>query len=537
MDIRLAQFNPRVGDLQTNLSRLIEMCAAAPDADLVVAPEMALCGYPPQDLLDWPAFLDGVDNATRSLIGQVTGPGLLFGTVWREGRHLYNGAVLAESGREVARVAKRLLPSYDVFDERRWFSPGPAIEPLLFRGRRLGIHVCEDGWVRPDVWRGPPSTVNPVSDLVSRGADLLINLSASPWSRGHTQTREELCRGHARDYGCDYVLVNQVGGNDELIFDGGSLHVDASGNVVSRAPLFEEGVFSGSCGDWPEETACLAQALVLGVRDYAVKTGHRRAVIGLSGGIDSALVLMIAAEALGAEQVTAVAMPGPYSSTESLEDARALALAVGCPFKVFPIRDPFIAVESTWTEALDMDLTGLARQNVQARLRGLTLMSMANATGALVLATGNKSELATGYCTLQGDLCGALSVIGDLLKGEVVELTRWWRDVRGIAVPDNILTRPPSAELAPDQRDEDSLPPYPELDRFVHSLVVGHADPEVAGPDWPSETARHWQQVVDRQEYKRRQAPPVLRVTLKSFGRGRRRPLAQGFLPETGPDR
>lgn len=525
MKLCAAQINTRIADVPGNAGRILAAAGQSRGSDLVVTPELAVCGYSPKDLLLNPRFLDEVDAANAMLIRESPSP-LLFGTVWREDGRLFNGAMLAAGGALLGRQAKRLLPDYDVFDERRYFSPGAVSEPLGFGGARLGVSICEDAWTDRELWPQCPYPLDPLSDLAKKGATHLINLSASPFSAGRAQFRQRLCEAQSRRLGLPLMLVNLVGGQDELIFDGGSLECDAKGRTTGFAPLFSEHVGFLQAGEWPEGDPEILQALVLGIRDFVQRCGHSRVVVGLSGGIDSALVLSLAVRALGARAVTAVAMPGPFSLPDSLEDAQALSRGLGVELLTCPIGSLVDSVEEILEGSTGRGLEGLAHQNIQARARGLVLMAVANTRSALVLGTGNKSELAVGYSTMYGDLIGALAPIGDLTKARVRSLARHLVESEQVPIPERTLVRAPSAELAPNQKDEDTLPPYPRLDALVEAHLGSPGDAGIldkAGMT-AAESAR-WVSHIDAMEFKRRQAPPVLRVTLKAFGPGRRFPL------------
>ncbi len=549
MRIALCQIDPIVGDFDGNLRAVLSSArrAAEAEADLVIFPEMALCGYPPRDLLDRPAFLRAADAAMERLIGEApSGPSLLVGTVAASergsARPLRNVAVLVERGRLRAVVAKRLLPTYDVFDEDRHFEPGPFHPPVDVAGYKVGVTVCEDLW---NTVEGPLRLrrypVDPVADLVEAGAEVLVNLSASPFTLSKWRGRPEMLSAVARRWGRPLLFVNQVGGNDELIFDGDSSFWGPEGEVRARLARFEpdfavvdlEG--GGLEREQPdtEEDAALA-ALRLGLRDFYEKNGFRGGVLlGLSGGVDSALVACVAAQALGPEKVLALGMPSRFSSEGSVRDARALAEALGIEFRVLPIEPMFEVAERTLAPALPV-ATGphdVTFENVQARLRGLTLMAFSNREGRLLLGTGNKSELAVGYCTLYGDMAAGLGVISDVFKTLVYRLVeRIDRCAGGRLVPRAILTKPPSAELRPGQRDEDSLPPYTLLDPMLERLLERGMSPEgLVEEGFAPELVERVVSLVHRAEHKRHQMPPGLILTDKAFGPGRRVPIAQRF--------
>jgi NAD+ synthetase len=463
------------------------------------------------------------------------------------GRSVYNSAALLDSGVQLARVHKSLLPTYDVFDEARYFEPAPrdTVQPIAFRGRRLGITICEDVWNDADFWEHRLYAFDPAQSLVEAGADLLLNLSASPYHLGKQRLRQNMLAVLSEGLGVPVLQCNLVGGNDELIFDGASFACWPDGTLRAEAVAFNEDMLLVDI-DSPAPAITkqaplsrpegATRAITLGLTDYFRKCGFSQAVIGLSGGIDSAVTAALAARALGAEQVTGITMPSRYSSDGSVEDSRALALALGIDFHVIPIEDVHKAYQSSlhglWESAGldDLATTGLADQNIQARIRGNLLMAWSNRQGALVLSTGNKSELAVGYCTLYGDMAGGLAVISDLPKTLVYEVAAWLnRD--GEVIPRDTITKPPSAELAPDQLDTDSLPPYSELDLVLHEYVEEAADAATitARTGIDHSVVARVVRMVDKNEFKRRQAAPGLRVTSKAFGSGRRYPVAAHF--------
>jgi NAD+ synthase (glutamine-hydrolysing) len=565
MRVALAQINPLVGDLAGNGERLLNACrqAAAAGADLVVTPELSLWGYPPRDLLLRPALLKAQQQALQDLAAALARDcptvavlvgiaepieGAAPGTMPR----LFNSAALVEAGawRVVAR--KRLLPSYDVFDERRYFRPAeqPALLELTRHGRswRLGLTICEDLWVEEELQGHRLAGPDPVADLQNLGVDLLLNLSASPFGKGKAALRHQLAGRAALRLGCPVVYVNQVGGNDELVFDGASFVVDASGAVVQQLGSCCEQLACWDAGSQasapaaalPEPLEQLMRALVLGVADYAGKCGFRRALLGLSGGIDSALVAVIAAAALGAEQLQGLLMPSPWSSEGSIGDAAGLAERLGISTHTLPIAPLMGGFDAALEPALQGPPQGLTAENLQSRIRGTLLMAVANQQGQLLLSTGNKSELAVGYCTLYGDMNGGLAVIGDLYKTTVFALCAWLDSPAAAAcradlgLPEEgeligraIREKPPSAELRPDQRDSDSLPDYAVLDPILKAYVEELRSPEelVAGGTPPALAARV-QTLLRRAEFKRRQAAPLLKVSGRAFGSGWRMPIA-----------
>ncbi len=543
MKTALAQINPLIGDFDGNARKITAFVEAARSrgAELVIFPELALTGYPPRDLLDRPAFVraslpywDVVARASRAL-------SILCGTVCfndePRGKPLHNAALFFQEGALKAVVKKRLLPTYDVFDEDRYFEPGRDPGVIVCGGRRLGITICEDIWTEADYLPRPLYRIDPVRDLKAAGMDGLINIAASPYHMGKAAWVGELLRRHAVSCGVPVVYVNQVGGNDELIFQGRSMVWNARGECTARAADFAEDLclyaMDGDIGDQrsgaedPAEE--VLEALILGLRDYVEKCGFRRVVLGLSGGIDSAVTACIARLALGAENVLTVAMPGPFNAPESLEDAHALASALGVPCAVLPIAGLFDAVRTVLDPVFHGRGWDVTEENIQARLRGLLLMAVSNKLGHLVLNTGNKSELAVGYCTLYGDMNGGLSVLGDVPKTLVYALAAVINRRHGW-IPRRIVEKAPSAELRPGQKDQDSLPPYEVLDPILKAYVEERKSvAEICAEGWPQDVVRSVVRRVDGNEYKRRQAPPVLRVTTKAFGSGRRYPIAHGY--------
>ena len=571
MRIALIQSNPLVGDLSGNRAALQQHCgqAAAQGAQLALAPELALWGYPPRDLLLRPSLLEEqgrqLDQLCRAL---PPGLSLLAGVVEPQPEGLYNSMALVEAHRWRVVARKRLLPSYDVFDELRYFRAGQEpcwLDLTTNQGKlRLGLSLCEDLWVSPEITGYEPQDQDPVGDLQPFGIDLLINLSASPYGHGKRAQRQQLAAAAARRLQCPVLYVNQVGGNDELIFDGNSFVIAPSGALLCTLPCASSAVgcwetplapgpesaqgqepppplASGPAGP-DSDLAELWQVLVLGLRDYAHKCGFRQALVGLSGGIDSALVACLAVAALGADQGRALLMPSPYSSAGSLQDAEALAQRLGLRHNRVPIAPLMGAFDQGLDPVLGSHPQGVSAENLQARIRGTLLMAVANQEGQLLLATGNKSELAVGYCTLYGDMNGGLAVIGDLYKTEVFALASWLDSgaaaaqrracglpAEGELIGAAIREKPPSAELRPDQKDSDSLPDYGVLDPLLKRLVEDHASPEdlVAEGANREEVERIWG-LLRRAEFKRRQAAPVLKLSARAFGSGWRMPIAAG---------
>lgn len=546
MKVTVAQLDPVVGDIRGNVARIEEALAGSPpDADLIVFPELYLVGYPPKDLLEREWFLAQVQEgleAVRAISARYTTPGILLGApVTHAGDHgkgLYNAALLYHEGRLVAARYKSLLPTYDVFDEERYFDHSPEIHVTPFKGERLGLHICEDAWSDPALWsRRNRYDVDPITALAAQGATLFINISASPFNVGKERLRHGLISQHARRYGVPFLYVNQVGANDELVFDGRSLCVDAQGRTVLAMRPFEEQVctfdpHAPGADDLftpQEEIASVHDALILGLRDYMRKCGFSRALVGLSGGIDSAVTFALASRALGNDHVLGVSMPSPYSSRGSIEDSRQLAANLGAPFQVIPITGIFEAYLEALREPFAGSEPNIAEENIQARIRGNLLMALSNKFGYLLLSTGNKSELAVGYCTLYGDMSGGLALISDLPKGMVYALAEYINR-QGEIIPRACIEKAPSAELRPNQTDQDTLPPYPLLDRILHEYIEeGRSVREMVAAGLDEATVEWVVRTVDRNEYKRRQAAPGLRVTTKAFGIGRRMPIAARY--------
>ncbi len=560
MRLALCQIDTTIGDFAGNYARIARGLARAEDAgaDLAVFPELAICGYPPGDLLERPSFVREAAHSLASLARRSRRTALLVGTFVknrsRVGKPFHNVAALLDGGRVRALAKKTLLPTYDVFDEGRWFEPGDGCAVVPFRGERIGLPVCEDLWNDKDFWRARRLyRDDPGEALVRRGATLVVTISASPFSEGKPSLRRRMLARYARDGRVPVASLNLVGGNDELVFDGGSMVLDSRGRIAARAALFEEDflvvdvlrdgkrparvvpVSGADARDLPDDVSgdpleSLRRALVLGIRDYAGTCGFRSAVLGLSGGIDSALVAALAVEALGAENVTGLAMPSPYSSEGSVADARALAANLGIRFDVLSIGPLFEDARRTLAPLFGGLKEDATEENEQSRLRGMLLMAVSNKKGPLVLTTGNKSELAVGYCTLYGDMCGGLAPISDLPKMRVYALARHLNARAGRAlIPEASLTKAPSAELRPGQTDQDSLPPYPLLDAILENLVERNLSLAAAArrTGAPLALVRKIAMLVDRAEYKRRQAAPGLKVSAKAFGSGRRIPIAQ----------
>lgn len=545
--IALAQINPTIGDFGGNVRKILEFSQRAVDAgaQLVVFPELAVCGYPPADLLEKPVFVARAEEAMAQIALEAAQLpiAVLCGYVTPaphgSGKHVMNSAALVSHGHVEFVQSKMLLPYYDVFDEQRYFAPSKQQHVCHFGGQSLAITICEDAWNDKSFWEHRRYSVDPIEDLTRQGATLILNISASPYWRGKRATREQMLANIAQEYHIPVVMVNQVGGNDSLIFDGTSIALAPDGSVRARALSFAEdmvcfdtkaltGDIHAQAADSQEDvTAGLLDALVLGTRDYVRKCGFSKAVIGLSGGIDSALVAAIAVRALGPENVRCLGMPSAFSSKGSVDDSRELAKNLGIPFDVLPIADLYGQYLETLSGVFAGRAPDITEENLQARIRGNLLMAMSNKTGALVLTTGNKSEMSTGYCTLYGDMVGALAVIGDVIKTQVYALCRWINREREV-IPRAILEKPPSAELRPGQKDTDSLLPYDQLDPIVEAYVERYEPAEriAASQHLDLDTVRSVIRLIERAEYKRQQAAPVLKVTPKAFGLGRRFPIA-----------
>ena len=568
MKIGFAQINTTVGDFAGNARKIIEACSDLErrGADVILTPELALTGYPPQDLLFKSDFVPGNLRLLDEIHCRVGRAAWIVGHVdvnpSPDGRPFFNAAAVLEVGQPIRKVFKSLLPTYDVFDEARYFEPGPAVAPLDIGGRRLGITICEDIWTRDYLPRGLYLR-DPVHDLVAAGAGAILNLSASPFQLGKPARRATMIREQAGKHRVPFFYCNAVGGNDQLVFDGHSLAATADGALWISAPGFREGTFILDIGDMNHEVAFrdsdgnteslvpwiareasrpdmadLRDALVIGLRDYMAKCGFRSAVLGLSGGIDSAVVACIAVAALGAKNVTGVAMPSPYSSSHSVEDALSLAAGLGMDCLQIPISGSFDAFKAQMRGVFSGMEEDITEENMQARLRGLTLMSLSNKFGHLLLTTGNKSELAVGYCTLYGDMCGGLSVISDVPKTMVYRLAEFLNsEARRDIIPRSTIEKPPSAELRPDQTDQDTLPPYVILDEILRLYIeenLGTA--AIVAHGFDPVTVRWVVRRVDLNEYKRAQAAPGIKVTGRAFGIGRRMPLAQRFVDGSGLD-
>jgi len=541
--IALAQINPTIGDFSGNTAKIIEFARRAQQggADTVLFPELAICGYPPADLLEKPAFVarcgEAICEVARAFAKDPIAviAGYVTAAEHGSGKHVMNSAALVRHGRVEFVQSKMLLPYYDVFDEQRYFAPALRQRICRFDGQAMALTICEDTWNDKSFWENRLYSVDPVEELMKQGASIIFNISASPWWHGKRGLRREMLAAIAIRHRAPVVMVNQIGGNDSLVFDGSSLVLDPGGNVIAQAKSFAEDLvfadLDALTGDVREPTAdedeAMLDALTLGTRDYVRKCGFSRAVIALSGGIDSALVAVIAVRALGAENVTTLGMPSPYSSQGSIDDSRQLAKNLGIRYETIRIDETFAAFNRALHPVFDGREPDITEENLQSRIRGTLLMAFSNKFNALVLTTGNKSEMSTGYCTLYGDMVGALAVIGDVFKTRVYELCRRVNHEREV-IPMAILEKPPSAELRPGQKDTDSLLPYDILDPILEAYVEHYETPEkiAAERGIDLETVRSVVKMVERSEYKRQQAALVLKVTPKAFGMGRRFPIA-----------
>jgi NAD+ synthetase len=544
MKIALAQINTTVGDFTGNIDRILKyaQCAEERGADLVVFPELAVCGYPPRDLVERPAFIRKSESELARLAALLPPIPTLVGYVRRshavQGKAVADAAAFIKDGKIVLDYTKILLPFYDVFDESRYFEPGESIQLQPLNGFKLGITICEDVWNDKHFWKKQRYARNPVQECVDAGADLLLNIASSPYSTEKVQLRHDMLKAIAETRRIPVVYVNQVGGNDQLVFDGSSMAFNARGELCARARAFEEDlvIFDTSGGRLEihpapaSEIEGVYEALRLGVHDYVVKCGFQKVIVGLSGGIDSSLVATLAADSLGPENVTGVGMPGPYSSLGSVRDAEALAHNLHISFRIIPITPIYEAYLTALAPVFEGQPRDVTEENIQARVRGNILMALSNKFGSLLLSTGNKSELAAGYCTLYGDMAGGLAAIADVPKVMVYDLARYVNRSRE-RIPQACLEKPPSAELRPNQTDQDTLPPYEVLDAILKDHIEeALSSAEIAGKHHldlalVESTVRR----VTGAEYKRQQAPPTLKVTAKAFGMGRRYPIAQKY--------
>ncbi len=545
LKIAIAQINPHEGQIESNLAgiRAARAEAARLGADLVVTPEFSIAGYPPEDLVLKPAFVERCDQAIAALAADTAdgGPGLIVGGPWAEGSAIHNAAFLLDAGRITARRAKHELPNYGVFDDKRVFTPGPVPGPVVFRGTRLGLMICEDWWF-PEV----------AETLAATGAELLLSINGSPYEDGKSGRRIELAVSRVVETGLAFIFCAQVCGQDELVFDGASFVLNPDRSLAVLLPSFEPAL---AVTEWEREgdrLVCKPQplppephpleetyrCLMLGLADYVGKNNFPGIILGLSGGVDSALSAAIATDALGPQRVHAVMLPSPYTSRESLEDAADCARRLGLKYDTIPIEPAMRAFQSSLDPFFAETQRDITEENIQSRIRGLILMALSNKFGHMLLTTGNKSEMSVGYTTLYGDLCGGYSVLKDVYKTTVFALSRWRNENRprgargpeGPVMPDRVITKPPSAELRPDQRDEDSLPPYATLDAILENLIERERGvEELAAEGFDRATVLRVWKMLDRAEYKRRQAPPGVKITARAFGRDRRYPITNGF--------
>ena len=551
MKIAIAQLNPTIGDITNNAKQIITAAtdAAKQNVRLLLTPELSLCGYPPRDLLLFPGFIESMSEELKAIATQLPkNIAVLVGTVEtnphatsKGQKPLYNSMALLDGGEVKQVFHKRLLPTYDVFDEDRYFEPGYEANYFTLDEIKIGVSICEDLWNDEQFWGKRSYEVNPIEELAQLQVDVIVNLSASPYTVGKQKLREAMLRHAAVSYQKPILYANQVGGNDDLVFDGNSVVFDSGGKVVIRAKSFETDLVvvdsekliaierdkeTGKRGD-EDSNQEIYQALVLGVKDYARKCGFSKAILGLSGGIDSALVAAIASSALGAENVLGVLMPSPYSSDHSISDAVDLVNNLGIKSQKIEIEPAMKAYDTILDPMFAGTEFGIAEENIQSRIRGNLLMAIANKFNYLLLSTGNKSEMAVGYCTLYGDMNGGLAVIADVPKTRVFELCRWLnRDAE--TIPNNIIIKPPSAELKPGQKDSDSLPDYEILDDILERIVCQHqSTTEIVEAGYDSETVSKVMKLVTRAEFKRRQAPPGIKITDRAFGTGWRMPIAK----------
>jgi NAD+ synthetase len=550
MKIALAQLNPTVGDLVGNAAQILAVAekVAAQGVRLLLTPELAICGYPPRDLLLNPSFIEQMHSELENLAQSLpTNLAVLVGTVVRNRaahqrgeKPLFNSSVLLQAGKIEKIFYKRLLPTYDVFDEDRYFESGKVSDYFTLDNLKIGVSICEDVWNNASFWGKRNYEVDPIADLAQLGVDLIVNLSASPYSIDKQKLREEMLSHCASYYGIPMLYTNQVGGNDDLIFDGQSVAFNRCGEVVYRAPAFgttvqileyrqdllHQEIYPLASSSEEE----IFQALVLGVKDYARKCGFTQAILGLSGGIDSALVAVIATQALGKENVLGVLMPSPYSSAHSVNDALILVENLGIKSQLLPIGELMQGYDRLLEPLFTGTDFGIAEENIQSRIRGNILMAIANKFGYLLLSTGNKSEIAVGYCTLYGDMNGGLAVIADVPKTRVFSLCRWLNRHQEL-IPNNILVKPPSAELKPNQLDQDSLPPYEILDAILERLIEQHQSAaQIIAEGYAEVTVKKIIKLITRAEFKRKQAPPGLKISDRAFGTGWRMPIASRWF-------
>ena len=548
MKVTLAQLNFHTGYFNYNRDKILTAIeeAKAAGSDLVVLPELAISGYPPRDFLEFRHFIDSCEESMHTIAEACQGIAAIVGTPslnpGEKGKPLYNAAYVMYDGRVQQQIYKTLLPTYDIFDEYRYFQPGNNQQIIALNGHRIALTICEDLW---NVGDHQLYTADPMSELAPYQPDLAINIAASPFSQSHEEDRKEVLQTHAQSYGIPFLYVNHIGAQTELIFDGGSCVMDAQGQERLQLPYFEESVTTYDTADMqairaardepliqpPDKYERLYQAIRLGVQDYFRKLNFEKAIIGLSGGIDSGLTMALAAKALGPENVLGVLMPSPYTSQESIDDAEALAENLGSPLKKINIEGLFEQYKEVLEPHFNGTGEGIAEENIQARGRSVLLMAISNKFGHILLNTSNKSEMAVGYSTLYGDMCGGLSLIGDVYKTEAFELSRYLNERFGPTIPENMIEKPPSAELKPDQKDTDLLPPYAELDPILYEYIENRRGPEeIIAMGHDEQVVRMALKMVNQSEYKRYQSPPILRVSDKAFGMGRRLPIVAKYL-------
>ena len=545
MKIALAQLNYHIGNFESNTQKIISQIelAKSKGADMVVFAELAICGYPPRDFLEFEDFISLCDNAAQTIAKHCTEIACIVGLPIKnpviEGKDLFNAAYFMADGEVKQTVKKALLPTYDVFDEYRYFEPNTVFECVNFKGKKIALTICEDLWNIND---NPLYVSCPMDELIKQQPDLMINIAASPFDYGHDEDRIKVLSDNAKKYQLPLFYVNQVGAQTEIIFDGGSLVFDEEGSLKAEMKYFEEDLqvfdleeVQNVKNKYPaaERTSDIEQihdALILGIKDYFAKSGFKKAVLGLSGGIDSAVVCALACKALGAENVMAILMPSKYSSDHSVQDALDLVNNIGCKHEIIPIKEAADAFDSMLAKPFEGLPFSLAEENIQARSRGIVVMAMSNKFGYILLNTSNKSECAVGYGTLYGDMCGAISVIGDVYKTQVFNLARYMNKDREI-IPINTIVKPPSAELRPDQKDSDSLPEYDELDAILYQHIeLKKGSKAIIAQGFDEALVKRILRMVNLAEFKRYQTPPILRVSPKAFGMGRRMPIVGKYM-------